>query len=53
MSIVIRKGEIARKRKDQEAAQTKETASHVKAVQDYNIMMGILEDPGEEDEEDE
>ena len=24
----------------------------VKAVQDYNIMMGILEDPSEEEEED-
>ena len=24
--------------------------SHNKAIQDYNIMMGILEDPSEEDE---
>ena len=49
--LIIKKGSIARQRKDQEAAQTKETAIHVKAVQDYNIMMGILEDPGEEDED--
>lgn len=27
--------------------------AHNKAVQDYNVMMGILEDPSEEDEEDE
>ncbi len=29
------------------------TAARAKAVQDYNIMMGILEDPSEEDEEEE
>lgn len=29
------------------------TAAHNKAVQDYNIMMGNLDDPSEEDEEDE
>lgn len=28
-------------------------AAHSKAVQDYNIMMGNLEDPSEEEEEDE
>lgn len=27
--------------------------AHVMAVQDYNIMMGILEDPSEDDEEEE
>ena len=27
--------------------------THNKAVQDYNIMMGNLEDPSEEEEEDE
>ena len=29
------------------------TAARNKAVQDYNIMMGNLDDPSEEDEEDE
>lgn len=33
---------------ENEAAKLEE----VKAVQDYNIMMGILEDPSEEEEED-
>ena len=28
-------------------------AAHVKAVTDYNIMMGVLEDPAEEEETDE
>ncbi len=36
---------------EQEVAQA--TAAHNKAVQDYNIMMGNLDDPSEEDEEDE
>lgn len=30
---------------------SRETAETVKAVQDYNIMMGILEDPSAEEEE--
>lgn len=25
-------------------------AEHVRAVQDYNIMMGLLEDPGDDEE---
>jgi hypothetical protein len=33
---------------EQEYAQA--VAAHNKAVQDYNIMMGNLEDPSEEDE---
>ena len=32
---------------------TRATAARVKAVQDYNIMMGILDDPTEEGENDE
>lgn len=28
-------------------------AAHSKAVQDYNIMMGILEDPSDDEEDDE
>jgi hypothetical protein len=28
-------------------------AAQTKAVQDYNIMMGILDDPSEDEEEDE
>ena len=28
----------------------KAAAAHVKAVTDYNIMMGVLEDPAEEEE---
>lgn len=32
---------------------TREHVEEVKAVTDYNIMMGILEDPAEEEEENE
>lgn len=35
-----------------EKEQAQATAAHVRAVTDYNIMMGILEDPSEEDIED-
>lgn len=28
-------------------------AAHVRAVTDYNIMMGVLEDPADEEETDE
>lgn len=49
--ITIRKGSIAHKRKEQQTQQTATTAQHVKAVTDYNIMMGVLEDPSEEDED--
>lgn len=31
----------------------KAAAAHVKAVTDYNIMMGVLDDPAEEEETDE
>ena len=33
------------------AENARATAEDVKAVQDYNIMMGNLEDPSEEEEE--
>lgn len=36
-----------------EQERTKSNAAHVRAVTDYNMMMGILEDPSEEDEADE
>lgn len=36
-----------------ELERAKAAAAHNKAVQDYNIMMGLLEDPSEEDEENE
>lgn len=36
-----------------ESEMAQATAAHNKAVQDYNIMMGVLEDPSEEDEDDE
>lgn len=29
------------------------TAAHIRAVTDYNIMMGTLEDPSEEEEDEE
>ena len=32
---------------------TRATTEDVKAIQDYNIMMGILEDPNMEEEEEE
>ena len=35
------------------ADMAKAAAAHVKAVTDYNIMMGVLEDPAEEEETDE
>ena len=51
--ITIRKGtkelEIQQKKLDSNISKT----DQIKAVQDYNIMMGLLEDPEEEDEEDE
>ena len=50
--ITIRKGtrelEVQQKKLDSNISKT----DQIKAVQDYNIMMGLLEDP-EEDEEDE
>lgn len=49
--ITIRKGSVARKREQEDARKTSATAEHVKAVTDYNIMMGILEDPSEEEED--
>ena len=51
--LVIRKGikglEKTEKKVDANVIQTEK----VKAIQDYNIMMGLLEDPSEEDEDDE
>lgn len=31
----------------------KAAAAHVRAVTDYNVMMGVLEDPAEDEEEEE
>lgn len=36
---------------EQEYSQS--TAMHVRAIADYNLMMGILEDPNEEEEDEE
>lgn len=51
--VAIRKGvkelEHQHKKLDANIADTEK----VKAIQDYNIMMGLLEDPSEEDEDDE
>ena len=49
--IVIRNATPLDKQAEQEYAAA--VAAETKAVQDYNIMMGNLEDPAEEDEEDE
>ena len=47
MRIIPLIGTILEKHLQENARATTET---VKAVQDYNIMMGNLEDPSEEDE---
>ena len=46
--IIMTPAESPYERKLTEHARS--TAIDVKAIQDYNIMMGILEDPNEEDE---
>lgn len=50
--VVIRKGqkdlEKTKKKIDANVLRTEK----VKAIQDYNIMMGVLEDPSEEEEDD-
>ena len=38
---------------EHDAMNARAEAESLKAVQDYNIMMGALEDPAEEEEDDE
>ncbi len=49
--VIVKKGEVARKNEKAEADKTRKNADHAKAVTDYNIMMGVLEDPAEEEED--
>lgn len=48
--IIISLKERARKA-EQESARLREELEKTKATQDYNIMMGNIEDPGEEEED--
>lgn len=41
------------KRLEREKLELEAENRALKAMQDYNVMMGILEDPSEEDEDDE
>ena len=50
MKIIPLIGNIIDRHKSDNA---REIAENVKSVQDYNIMMGILEDPSEDEEMDE
>ena len=43
--IIIRKGDINREKKEKA---TDSQLARSKAIEDYNIMMGYLEDPEEE-----
>ena len=45
--VTIKKGNLARERKEK---QTDSALSRTKAIEDYNIMMGNLEDPMEGEE---
>lgn len=50
MLIIPLIGTIAERHRTDNA---REIADRVQAVQEYNIMMGILEDPNEDDEDEE
>ena len=50
MKIIPLSGTILERHREDVA---RAEAERVKAVQEYNIMMGLLEDPAEENEEDE
>ena len=52
MAVEIRKGNKGMDDMRKKTDATNITANHVKAITDYNIMMGVLEDPAE-DEDDE
>ena len=51
--ILIRKGQKGMEQQQKKVDSNIAETERVKAVQDYNIMMGLLEDPTQEDEEDE
>ncbi len=51
--LIIRKGQKGLERTEKKVDANVIETEKVKAIQDYNIMMGVLEDPSEEDEEDE
>lgn len=50
MRIVSAKEQI--RRSEERAVKAEAEATRLKAMVDYNVMMGYIDDPAEEDEED-